>query len=82
MYAKQQVYTEQQKKKDDGHSDDFSLRGPFREKNLLIPAAAGSPLLVFWPLASACGAVEVLPRCAQLVLCELYAIKDLQKKIK
>jgi len=27
---------------DDGHSDDFSLRGPFREKHLSIPAAAGS----------------------------------------
>jgi len=32
----------------------FFSRGPFREKNLSIPAAAGSspsmPLLVFWPL--------------------------------
>ena len=41
---------------DDGHSDDFLLRRPFREKNFSIPAAAGStpsmPLLVFWPLLS------------------------------
>jgi len=36
---------------DDGHSDEFSLQRPFREKNLSIPAAAGTspsmPLMVF-----------------------------------
>jgi len=53
----------------------FSFRGPFREKNLSIPAAVGSspsmPRLVFWPLFA--------PRrwrfsrlCAQLLWCELY----------
>jgi len=40
------------------------------------------PLLVFWPLAGACGAGEVLPRCAQLLWCELYVMKDLQKEKK
>jgi len=40
------------------------------------------PLLLFWPLAGACGAGEGLPRCAQLLWCELYIMKDLQKKNK
>jgi len=35
--------------------------------------------LVFWPLAGACGAGKVLPPCAQLLWCELYGMKDLQK---
>ena len=55
-----------------------------KEKNLLIQAAAGSSrsmqLLVCWPLAGAWGAGEVLPRCAQLLWCELYVMKDLQQK--
>ena len=72
-------------KNNDGRSDDFSLRGPFREKNLSIPAAAGSsspsmPFLVFWPLAGAWGAGEILPPCAQLLWCELYIMKDLHTK--
>jgi len=41
-----------------------SSRGPSREKNLLIPAAAGSPpsmpLLVVWPHAGAFGASAIL----------------------
>jgi len=35
------------------------------------------PLLVFWPLAGACGAGEVRPRCTQLLWCELCVMKDL-----
>jgi len=61
----------------------LSSRGPFREKNLSIPAAAGSspsmPLLVFWPLLA--------PRrrhfsrlCALLLWCELYDMRDQQKE--
>jgi len=37
-------------------------------------------LLVFWPLAGAWGAGELLPRCAQLLWCELHGMKDLQKR--
>jgi len=47
-----------------------------KEKNLLIPAAAGSSPsmqpLVFWPRADAFGAGAILELCAQLVWCELY----------
>ena len=39
------------------------------------------PLLVFWPLAGAWGAGEILPPCAQLLWCELYVMKDPHKKI-
>jgi len=37
-------------------------------------------LLVFWPRAGAVGARAVLSPCAQLLLCELYVMKDLQQK--
>jgi len=33
------------------------------------------PLLVFWPRAGAFGARAVLPRCAQLLWCELHVMK-------
>ena len=29
-----------------------------------------------WPRAGACSARAILPPCAQLLWCELYAIKD------
>jgi len=71
---------------DDGHSDGFSLPGPFKEKNLSIPAAAGSflsmPLLVCWPRAGAFGTSAILPPCAQLLWCELYDMKNFQKNKK
>jgi len=51
-----------------------------KDKNLLIPAAAGSPPsmrpLVFWPRAGAFGAGAILELCAQLVWRELYDMKD------
>ena len=54
-----------------------------REKNLLIPAAAGfSPSmqhLVFWPHAGAWGAGVILPPCAQLLWCALYVMKSTHK---
>jgi len=57
-----------------------------KEKNLLIPAAAGSSpsmqLLVFWPHAGACGAGEVLSRYAQLLWRELYDMRDTKKTKK
>jgi len=61
----------------------FSSRGPFREKNLSIPAAAGSsplmPLLVFWPLLAPrrrhCFSARAL-----LVWCELYDMREKKKK--
>jgi len=37
------------------------------------------PLLAFWPRAGAFGAGAILPPCAQLLWCELYVMKDLQK---
>jgi len=49
----------------------------------MLAAAGSSPsmqLLVFWQLAGAWGAGEVLPRCAQLLWCELYVRKDLQRE--
>jgi len=64
------------------------VHGGKEEKNKFsIPAAARSslspPPLHFWPRAGAFGARAVLPPYAQLVWCELYAMKDLQKgKIK
>ena len=55
---------------------------PCHKTSRLVPAAAGSSpsmsLLVFWPLAGTFDAGEVLPRCAQLLWCELYVIRDLQ----
>jgi len=40
------------------------------------------PLLVFWPLAGAWGAGEILPPCAQLLWCALYVMKDSHKNRK
>ena len=61
---------------------DFLLK----EKNLLIPAAAGSsPSMqppVFWPRAGAVGAGAILELCAQLVWCALYDTKDSPKEKK
>jgi len=55
-----------------------------KEKDILIPAAAGSSPsmqpLVFWPRAGAFGARAILELCAQLVWCELYDMKDEKKK--
>jgi len=38
------------------------------------------PLLVFWPRTGAFGAGAILELCAQLVWCELYVMKKLQKQ--
>ena len=61
-------------------ADIFSFDSLLKEKNLRIPAVAGSSPsmqpLVFWPLAGAWGAGEILPPCAQLLWCELYVMKD------
>jgi len=35
--------------------------------------------MVFWPLAGAWGAGDILPPCAQLLWCEWYVMKDSQK---
>jgi len=61
---------------------DFLLK----EKILLIPAAAGSSPsmqpLVFWPRVGAFGAGVILELRAQLLRCELYAMKGVQKENK
>ena len=62
---------------DDGHSDDYSLRGPFREKNLSTPAAAGYFSLdaSFGLLATASASAPALfLGSAQLLWCELYVM--------
>jgi len=38
--------------------------------------------LVFWPRAGAFGTGAILELCAQLLWCELYNMKDLQKEKK
>jgi len=56
-----------------------------RNGNKKTAAAGSSPsmqLLVFWPLAGAWGAGEVLPRYAQLLWCELCVMKDKKLKLK
>jgi len=57
-----------------------------REKNLLIPAAAGSfsldATLVFWPHAGAWGAGVILPPCAQLLWCRVVCNEEFKKKKK
>jgi len=72
---------------DDEVSDDLSLRGPYREKNLSIPAAAG----FFFSLDASSGLLAtrrslgrrvILPPCAQLLWRELYVMKDTKKKKK
>jgi len=64
----------------------FGFKKKSREKNLLIPAAAGfSPSmqhLVFWPHAGAWGAGVILPPCARILWCELYVMKSTKKKKK
>jgi len=65
-----------QKNKKRTRADIFFSTCCSREKNLLIPEAAGSSPsmqdLVFWPHAGAWGAGVILLPCAQLLWCELY----------
>ena len=76
----------------EGRSDDFwpwTLSRCFYFEDLSGTKACGGRVFsldassgLFWPRAGAFGASAILPPCAQLLWCELYAMRDIQRETK
>jgi len=60
--------------------EDLSGRRTSRYRRRPGLSSPWMPLLVFWPHAGAWGAGVIFLPCAQLLWCELYVMKSIQKK--